>query len=138
SNTSVIGVNGVVTRPAHEAGDQAVILTATFSDGEATTSKNFVVTVKRLPNDAQAVELDKIELIVHNINDVRGHLTLPATGANGSNITWHSENTEIITATGEVNRPAHGSGDVIVKLTATITRNAASTTREFNAIVKEL
>jgi len=138
SNTAVIGVNGAVTRPAYEAGDQTVTLTATLSDGESTIAKDFVVIVTKLPNDAQAVQLDRDALIVHNISDVRGHLTLPAVGENGSTITWQSENTELITATGEVTRPAHGSGDVIVKMTATITRNAASTTREFSAVVKEL
>src|SRR5690606_18611856 len=120
SNTDVITNTGIVTRPVYEAGDQDVTLTATISDGVSSVTRSFVVTVIKLPNDAEAVQLDKDALIVNNINDVRGNLTLPTAGTNGTTITWSSEQPDVITSTGEVSRPSHGSGDVIVTLTATI------------------
>ncbi|MCZ8517936.1 MULTISPECIES: glycoside hydrolase [Paenibacillus] len=134
---AVITDAGVVQRPAFEAGDQTVTLTAAFSDGTKSATREFTVTVLRLPSDEQAVQLDKEALVVHHVDDVRGNLTLPAAGANGTTITWKSEAPGIITTTGEVTRPGQGSGDAAVKLTATVSRNGASEAKEFQAIVKE-
>src|SRR5690606_22897669 len=77
SNQDVITNDGQVSRPSYETGDQMVTLTATISDGAQSVTKELTVAVVKLPNDAVAVELDKEALIVHNINDVRGNLTLP-------------------------------------------------------------
>ncbi len=134
----VISTTGAVTRPANATGDQVVTLTAVFSDGTETATKTFTLKVKALPNDAAAVDEAKAALVVHNIHDVRGHLTLPASGLYGTTITWTSVQPNVVSGTGEVKRPAHGSGDADVKLTATITLNSASTTKEFIAKVREL
>ncbi|MBB6019071.1 uncharacterized protein YjdB [Paenibacillus sp. JGP012] len=134
----VISTTGAITRPANATGDQVVTLTAVFSDGTETANKTFTLKVKALPNDAAAVDEAKAALVVHNIYDVRGHLTLPASGLYGTTITWTSVQPNVVSVTGEVKRPAHGSGDADVKLTATITLNSASTTKEFIAKVKEL
>lgn len=93
--------------------------------------------VKALPSDAASVDEAKAALVVHNIGDVRGHLSLPKSGLYGTTITWASVQPNVISVTGEVQRPAYGSGDIDVKLTATITLNAASATKEFMAKVKE-
>jgi uncharacterized protein YjdB len=134
----VISTTGAVTRPANATGDQVVTLTAVFTDGTETANKTFTLKVKALPNDATAVDEAKAALVVHNIHDVRGHLTLPTSGFYGTTITWTSVQPNVVSVTGEVKRPAHGSGDADVKLTATITLNSASTTKEFIAKVKEL
>lgn len=134
---NVISTTGAVTRPANAKGDQVVTLTAVFTDGTETVNKTFQLTVKALPNDLTSVDEAKAALVVHNINDVRGHITLPASGLYGTTITWASAQPNVVSVTGEVKRPAHGSGNVDVKLTATITLNAASTTKEFIAKVKE-
>lgn len=138
SDVSIISNEGAVTRPSYEAGDQTVTLTATLSDGTKTMTKLIVVSVKSLPSDSASVQMDKEALTVHNINDVRGHLTLSSAGENGSSITWTSSNPAVITATGEVTRPAHGSGNVIVTLTATVAKNAESASKTYQAVVKEL
>ncbi|WP_340389912.1 immunoglobulin-like domain-containing protein [Paenibacillus sp. FSL E2-0151] len=135
---NVISTTGAVTRPANATGDQVVTLTAVFTDGTETVNKTFQLTVKALPNDVTSVDEAKAALVVHNINDVRGHMALPTSGLYGATITWASVQPNVVSVTGEVKRPAHGSGNVDVKLTATITLNSASTTKEFIAKVKEL
>ncbi|WP_405172242.1 immunoglobulin-like domain-containing protein [Paenibacillus sp. FSL H8-0280] len=135
---NVISTTGAVTRPANAKGDQVVTLTAVFTDGTETVNKTFQLTVKALPNDVTSVDEAKATLVVHNINDVRGHIALPASGLYGTTITWASAQPNVVSVTGEVKRPAHGSGNVDVKLTATIKLNSASTTKEFIAKVKEL
>lgn len=135
---NVISTTGAVTRPANATGDQVVTLTAVFTDGTETVNKTFQLTVKALPNDVTSVDEAKAALVVHNINDVRGHIALPTSGLYGTTITWASAQPKVVSVTGEVKRPVHGSGNVDVKLTATITLNSASTTKEFIAKVKEL
>lgn len=81
--------------------------------------------------------LDAEMIVVYNLEDVRGHLALPQEGKNGSVIVWSSE-PAIITSTGEVTSPVHGTGDQRVVLTATITESDNIATREFEAHVKEM
>ena len=69
---------------------------------------------------------------------MRGNLYLPTKGKNGSVITWESENPSIITPSGEVTRPANGSGDVSVKLTATLTLQGVTIKKPFLTKVREL
>ncbi|NLY42968.1 MAG: family 43 glycosylhydrolase [Clostridiaceae bacterium] len=89
-------------------------------------------------SQADKVFEDAQELRVYHIDDVRGNLYLPTKGKNGSVITWESEDPSIITPTGEVTRPANGSGDVSVKLTATLTLQGATITKPFLATVREM
>ncbi len=138
SDESVITPGGVVTRPDPAAGDRAVKLVATLTNGGAVWTKEIQVTVKRLPDDAESVEAAREALIVHHIDDVRGHLHLPTKGLHGTSITWTSSDPDVITPTGEVSRPKHGQGDVTVTLTAKITKNGASAVKEFTALVREL
>ncbi|GGN07598.1 beta-xylosidase [Lentzea pudingi] len=77
-------------------------------------------------------------LAVPNLDDVRGHLTLPTTGENGTTVTWRSANSKVITATGEVSRPPAGSRPTKVVLTAKVSRGSQSTTRALTATVVPL
>ncbi|TYP79344.1 immunoglobulin-like domain-containing protein [Paenibacillus methanolicus] len=138
SEPSIISGTGVVNRPEAEAGSQTVTLTATLSDGVRTQEKTFVFIVAHKPASADAVRMDAEALVVRNINDVRGNLTLPTLGANGSAIAWTSGLPSVVSATGEVTRPAHGSGDREVALTATISLGTSVLTKGFLAKVKEL
>ncbi|WP_110930153.1 immunoglobulin-like domain-containing protein [Paenibacillus bouchesdurhonensis] len=137
-NEALVTNQGEVIRPAHEAGNQSVNLIATLSNGAHSLTKMFTVTIVSKSSNAEALKADVEALQVHNINDVRGNLTLPTAGENGSTITWVSERPEIVTATGEVNRPTHGSGDATVKLTARITLNNEVMTKAFLAVVREM
>lgn len=49
SNTSYIAVNGVITQPANELGNQTVTLTATLTKGVVTRTKVFTATIVALP-----------------------------------------------------------------------------------------
>ncbi|MEV5025433.1 immunoglobulin-like domain-containing protein [Paenibacillus sp. LPE1-1-1.1] len=60
-------------------------------------------------SDEETVQLDQEALTVYNIDNVRGNLTLPVKGENGTTITWKSGSLEVITASGEVTRPKPGS-----------------------------
>lgn len=88
--------------------------------------------------DKSATVLAAGDLTLYGLDDVRGHLTLPATGTHSTTVSWKSDRPKVIGATGLVHRPAHGAGPARVKLTATVTRGKARTTRAFPAIVTEL
>jgi beta-xylosidase len=74
-------------------------------------------------------------LSVPNVDDVRGNLTLPTTGLNGTTITWASADRSVIAPTGEVTRPAVGGRPAKVVLTAKVNLGRESTTRRFTATV---
>jgi hypothetical protein len=77
-------------------------------------------------------------LSVPNIDDVRGNITLPTTGANGATVTWTSSDGKVITPTGEVTRPAAGGKPAKIGLTATVRLGRDSATRRFTATVTPL
>lgn len=65
---------------------------------------------------AQA-DLDAISFA--NTSGITNNLNLPTQGSNGSTITWESSAPDVISTTGVVTRPAVGSPDATVTLTAT-------------------
>jgi len=144
SHTSVISNDGLtVNRPAFGQGDAAVTLTATIRYGETTAVKTFHLIVKQQTTDAQRVAADKAATAItfssgDTTDSVTKPLTLPASGPNGSTITWTSSNASIITSDGKtVNRPSAGQGDAAVTLTATITYGTATDTKTFALTVKQ-
>ena len=74
-------------------------------------------------------------LSLGNLSSVTSNLTLPATGSNSTTIQWSSSNTAVISNTGVVTRPANGSANATVTLTATITKSFISKTKTFTATV---
>ena len=146
SKLQYIAADGKVTCPAFGTGDQAVYLTATITKGTATDTRTFITYVKENQNsDIQAVTDDYTALTFDTIkgsntaaDNITSNLTLPGTGANGSTITWASNNTTYIANDGTVTRPAAGAADVLVTLTATIAKGAASDTKTFHLTVKAI
>jgi hypothetical protein len=138
SDAAVITSAGVVTRP--EAGQPAATatLTATLTRGALTSTKSFAITVRPALTAAEAVQAAAAGLIVHDLDDVRGNLTLPATGVHGTTVTWSSDRPGVIDGTGVVHRPAAGQGATTVALTATVSAGAVSATRTMTATVPEL
>ena len=147
-NTGVVANNGTVTSPAYGEGNKTITLTATVTKGDAEGTVEFVITVPELPyvmTDAEKVAADEAWLvwsIISNANtlttDVKTNLTLPASGANGSGISWSSSDAGVIAADGTVTRPVNGSGPVMVTLTANITCGTESGSVTFTLVVPEM
>jgi len=77
---------------------------------------------------------DKDSLDLGDISAVMSNLTLPLTGANGSTISWTSNDTSIIESNGTVHRPTTEANPVVT-LTAKIERSGKSATKEFNVTI---
>ncbi|MEU8572822.1 family 43 glycosylhydrolase [Streptomyces asoensis] len=137
-NTAVVSDAGRVTRPAAGRPDGHATLTATLRKGTVTATRSFDVTVPAAFDDATAAREAADALTVHNLDDVRGNLTLPAAGSYGTAVTWASDRADVVSAGGVVHRPAHGGGSTTVTLTATVTKGEAQATRAFTAKVPEL
>ncbi|WP_342404962.1 immunoglobulin-like domain-containing protein [Brevibacillus sp. FSL K6-2834] len=87
--------------------------------------------------DADAVAAAKDALDLGDTSAVTSDLTLPTTGENGVTISWASDKEDVVSTEGKVTRPANGSGDATVKLTATLKKGTATETKEFTVVVKE-
>jgi hypothetical protein len=144
SDTSVISNTGVVSRAL--TSDTTVTVTATPASGAPIT---FTVTVAAASASA---DLDAISLTDRTTEN----LPLITTGAvDGSAITWTSSDDALVTPTdagyvapavgaadpyrggGIVERPAYGSGDREVTLTAHATLNGTTLSRDFTVTVAE-
>ncbi|MER5216984.1 family 43 glycosylhydrolase [Streptomyces sp. NPDC002838] len=137
-NPAVVSDAGKVTRPAAGEPDGHATLTATLKKGTVTDTKRFDVTVLPAFDDERATRQAAEALTVHNLDDVRGNLTLPAAGSYDTEVTWSSAKPDVISADGMVHRPAHGEGATTVELTATVTKGQAKATRTLTAKVPEL
>ena len=130
SNAGAVETDGTVHRPAYGQPDGRATLTATVTRGTVTRTRTFDITVLAEELDdagkAQAAA-DAVELV--HPDDVRGNLTLPTSGRHGSTLSWESGDPAVVTATGEVTRPAYGEQPVDVPLTVTATVNGATGTR---------
>ncbi len=132
NNEPVLSSAGVVNR---QATDVTVTLTATVTVNTKTKTRTFDVLVPRALTDQEKVDLDLADLpdLPTTITEATT-LTLPSTGANGSSIAWTSDNEAVINpSTGVVTLPA---ADTLVKLTATLTLNAATGNKIYNITVK--
>ncbi|MDX2548083.1 family 43 glycosylhydrolase [Streptomyces sp. WI04-05B] len=137
-NASVVSSSGAVTRPAAGQPDGHATLTATLKKGPASDTRTFDVTVPATFDDTTATQQAADALTVPNLDDIRGNITLPSTGAYGTAVAWSSANPDVIGTDGVVHRPAHGAGGTTVDLTATITKGTATATRTLTAKVPEL
>lgn len=76
-------------------------------------------------------------LSLGNLSAVTNDLTLPTTFENidGLTISWESSDDNVIDNEGKVTRPAAGEDDAVVILTATISYNGQTKTKEFEVTV---
>jgi hypothetical protein len=139
SNTSAITNQGVVTRPAIGQDTSVVLLTATLSKNGISVTTTFTAKVAPQVDDQTSVERDAGEIVITgNLNNLRTDLSLPKTGTEGSTISWQSDNSGYLTASGKLQKLATtGGGKMLVTLTATITKNNASTLKTFSIYVAE-
>lgn len=90
-----------------------------------------------LANDVTtpAVTSAAAALTLGDTSAVTANLTLPATATQDTKVTWASSDPAVVSATGVVTRPAGGSPDATATLTATVTRGAATATKQFTVTV---
>ena len=138
SDESVVATDGAVTRPAPGAGNATVTLTATISYAAASATKTFTVTVLQDTTDRAKVDAALAAVSIPDADAVRGNLTLPTTGARGVTLAWSSKDPEVVTATGEVKRPAYGSTAARARLVVTATLGDATAKRNVTLTVLPL
>ncbi|PIH04506.1 immunoglobulin-like domain-containing protein [Clostridium combesii] len=133
SNNDILSNTGVVKRTNK---DENITLTAVLKKGTVKKNKEFNIIVKG--NEVKTEDTLKLisdSLKIDNINSIEKDINLE-TSLDGANIIWKSSNEAIIDNTGKVKRPIVGRPDANVVLTATISKNGKSVTKEFNVIVK--
>ncbi|MFI3328974.1 MAG: immunoglobulin-like domain-containing protein [bacterium] len=134
SNDNVISTEGIVSRLAD---DTTVLLTATLKLNDATATKEFSVIVIGDPNAESASDAQKVNEaaemldIEGDLDNVTEDLNLPLSYEE-VNVTWKSNNEEVLSNTGVVVRP---TVDTEVILTATLSLNAATETLRFYVTV---
>ncbi|MDS1029691.1 Ig-like domain-containing protein [Bacillota bacterium LX-D] len=110
-----------------------------IAGNKLTTGTTLNVTAKEVDSitagDSASVAADKAALNLTYSGT--GNLVLPATGANGSTITWNSNTPAIINNAGVVTRSTADNTDDVVVMTATITKGSVTDTKTFNITVPE-
>lgn len=133
-----------IVRPALEAGDVTVVMTALITSNGIIDSKTFTLTVKKEFTTLEKLSADKADLaITFGESDSATHVTksisLSTSGYYGSAVVWVSNTTSILSNNGTLlNRPVHGAGDATVTLTAYISNNGIGDSKTFQVIVKQL
>ena len=141
SNTSVITIDNntaSVHRPPSDTSDAEVVLTARISNGFVTRETEFRLRVLRLKTNAEIVADDLAAISLPATVDTSDttNIELPAAGANGSVITWTSDNESAISSDGTVfsSDRIDGDGDK-VRLTAFAVSGSEKSSRSFDITV---
>ncbi|MCH9740865.1 MAG: hypothetical protein K0U38_08515 [Epsilonproteobacteria bacterium] len=144
SDTNFLSDAGVVTRPSYAIGDKNVTLTATITNGSASDTKVFTITVKHLDMtgdemiaDAQSrLDFDDIKGTNSGMNNIVANLSLPSNLIvdNGSNvlIKWESTPSSLIDSDGTIHSPSFAEGNATVVLRATIGVPSSADPSEFD------
>lgn len=139
ANTAVIANDGKVTRPAFNLdGGITVKLTATITVKGEAVEVEFFAFVKCLDKSLEQTLQEAVNLGAAFTSDIAtvgitGNQTLNATVTYEGvtyDIVWTSSNTAVIANDGKVTRPALGLDDAMVTLTATITKDGVSASKE--------
>ncbi|HEX6353326.1 family 43 glycosylhydrolase [Actinophytocola sp.] len=138
SDPAVVSDTGVVTRPAPGTPNATVTLTATASYAGFTATRTFTVTVLADITDRQKVQNALRDIVITDQDAVRGNITLPTKGARDVTLTWHSDDPNVVTATGEVTRPPYGAKPRKAELRVRATKGKASGVRDFTLTVLPL
>ncbi len=133
SNSIYLDETGKVTLPADK--DEPVTLTATLTLGGKSVTKEFPLTVLADTTDGWLTYY--METLEISPTALTGDIVLPSSIGNGAEITWSSEDEEVLTADGKVTRPEYGSGDKPATLTAHITYQGVTKEKVFHLTVKE-
>ncbi len=138
SNSAVVSATGVVTRPAPRAGNATVTMTAAASYAGYTATRAFTVTVLEDITDRQKIQNALRDIVIWDQDAIRGNITLPAKGARDVAFTWQGDNQGVVSTSGAVTRPPHGSKPRKAQLRVRATKGYESATREFTLTVLPL
>ncbi|QOS99433.1 thermonuclease family protein [Brevibacterium sp. JNUCC-42] len=112
------------------------IMQAEFSITGYPRSAQDIIILRSGLTDADRVAVDKASLSLgEDSGTVRTDVVLPTSGVYGSTITWVSDQPTVISEQGKVVRPAKGSPDTKVTLTATLQKGTSSDTKMFSLTV---
>lgn len=127
---------GHVTFPSYVQGDQTITLEAVVSRGGVELRKTFSLLVPALPVSAdEAVNLAANTLNLDYPQGIKDSIALPRAGAFDTQIDWSSDQPDILSNSGQVNRPKYTDGDMNVQLIAIISKGTASVQRAFTITV---
>lgn len=145
SDITYFAEDGTVVQPTYTVGDVTVTLTATITNGTASDTKAFTVTIvaaaatdqEKADEDATALSIDGFdEDTVTTGIQVTTSKTMQLTGdLHLSGISWASDNEIYFAADGTVTQPDAITGDVVVNLTATVTNGTGTATRSYAVTV---
>jgi beta-xylosidase len=131
SDAAHVSPTGAVERPESGQPSAHATLTATLTRGSATATRDFAVTVVPMPGDEELAQADLDAIAIPGADDIRGNITLPATGpVNGNALEWTATPTGVITT-----EPAGGKAagvvtrqetDTPVTLTASVPGTSAT------------
>ncbi|MDO7907684.1 LamG-like jellyroll fold domain-containing protein [Paenibacillus sp. JX-17] len=128
---SGVTYEGVFLRQWDPVSQQRVMtFTALSKDGTA-------IWGSKLPNeDDREVVADVVQdLTLGDTSQVVANLSLPTEGSRQTTISWTTSNADVVTTAGEIHRPASGSGNKSVVLTAIITKGKVTATKRFDITV---
>lgn len=129
---------GVVTRPGTGQSSVEVTLTGTFSKSGFSEPVDFEITIPSLPDNANAVALDKAALKIDAYMDYFYHeIALPSSGPEGSGITWQSDSADYPVNGGRVKVRDTVDFKGSFNLTATISKGESADTKQFTVTVHE-
>ena len=149
SNTDVVTDDGIVTRPPILSPDADVTMTLKLERGGVERTTTIPFTVKAYGTTQEVLDYEKAKLTFNKLSDdpinlVVDDLKLPKAGMYGATISWTSDNALIEVADdttdyykGKVTKAAFGASNTPVKLTATITYEGQSVTKDFYVTVGE-
>lgn len=140
------GSTAKVTRSEESEGRAELTAAVTMknpANQDVTERRTFTVIVEQLLDEAGAA---KKQLTIPNVDNIRGNITLPSEievedyENVTATITWTSDKPQVISVTDVGGKPAgvvtRQNQDETVKLTAHITANGRTVTKEFTAKVK--
>lgn len=133
SHPEIISNQGKVVRPAVGSDTAMVVLTASLIKGSDTLCKSFQISVLPYFSPEISVQRDLEALPFSTVeNRVKYKLHLPAAGAEGSSLSWVSDNTDYLSHEGDlVQQPQAGEPDVVLNLQVTARKAEAEASRTF-------
>lgn len=137
SDPHTLSPQGFVNRPAAGASAKKVTLKALFLCGQDSLTKSFQATVLPYDSDANCVRTDLNAIrFTADLTALLSNLNLPTKGIEGTEFTWSSSNSSVLSSTGELkSEPCCGSSAKKVVLKVTGKKGQTSETRTFQVAI---